>query len=187
MCVIVNSLPDAILGLRELFDANWELLDSCLTPLVNGIVRVIGDEVRLLALVFDDSCWRRIGCQCSKAITHILELAAAQDSLCIFLPFSGHYITFLTWRIIGDPRSPLCFTPLIHHLRTNSHLPRDQDRRRTVPWHPARMYSRIRRIGLVWGEWQSWKSGFGRLPGYPQRRHQIRGAERWLFLFLKNI
>ena len=56
MCVIVNSLPDAILGLRELFDANWKLLDSCLTPLVNGIVRVIGDEVRLLALVFDDSC-----------------------------------------------------------------------------------------------------------------------------------
>ncbi|KAF8973998.1 hypothetical protein BDZ97DRAFT_1647832 [Flammula alnicola] len=35
---------DAILGLRELFDANWELLDSCLTPLVNALVRVIGDE-----------------------------------------------------------------------------------------------------------------------------------------------
>jgi hypothetical protein len=38
---------DAILGLRELFDSNWELVDSYLTALVNAIVRIIGDEVRL--------------------------------------------------------------------------------------------------------------------------------------------
>ncbi|KAF5313058.1 hypothetical protein D9619_003241 [Psilocybe cf. subviscida] len=40
----VGQRKDAILGLRELFDANWELLESCLTALVNSIVRLIGDE-----------------------------------------------------------------------------------------------------------------------------------------------
>lgn len=35
---------DALLGLRELFDSNWEILNSCLTPLVNALVRLIGDE-----------------------------------------------------------------------------------------------------------------------------------------------
>lgn len=41
---------DAILGLRELFDSNWDLVDSYLTALVNAIVRVIGDEVRVPCL-----------------------------------------------------------------------------------------------------------------------------------------
>ncbi|KDR85071.1 hypothetical protein GALMADRAFT_233681 [Galerina marginata CBS 339.88] len=40
----VGTRKDAILGLRELLDANWGLLDSCLAPLVNALVRLIGDE-----------------------------------------------------------------------------------------------------------------------------------------------
>lgn len=37
--------PDAIVGLKELLDSNWEMIESCLTPLLNALVRLIGDEV----------------------------------------------------------------------------------------------------------------------------------------------
>ncbi|TFK41082.1 hypothetical protein BDQ12DRAFT_678857 [Crucibulum laeve] len=46
---------DAVLGLRELLDANWELLESCLTSLINATVRIIGDDdagVRKVLLAF---------------------------------------------------------------------------------------------------------------------------------------
>ncbi|KAF9481355.1 hypothetical protein BDN70DRAFT_876306 [Pholiota conissans] len=39
-----SQRKDAILGMRELFDSNWELLGSYITPLVTAIVRVISDE-----------------------------------------------------------------------------------------------------------------------------------------------
>ncbi|KAF8168025.1 hypothetical protein B0H34DRAFT_683973 [Crassisporium funariophilum] len=39
-----GTRKDAILGLRELLDTNWELIDSSLTTLVNAVVRIIGDE-----------------------------------------------------------------------------------------------------------------------------------------------
>lgn len=42
-----SSLSDALIGLRELFDSNWELLGSSLTPLVNAVVRLVGDEVNI--------------------------------------------------------------------------------------------------------------------------------------------
>lgn len=42
----LNLVSDALLGLRELFNSNWEIVNSCLTPLVNALVRLIGDEVR---------------------------------------------------------------------------------------------------------------------------------------------
>lgn len=44
--IFPNLVTDALLGLRELFNSNWEILNSCLTPLVNALVRLIGDEVR---------------------------------------------------------------------------------------------------------------------------------------------
>ena len=42
----LNLVSDALLGLRELFSSNWEIVNSCLTLLVNALVRLIGDEVR---------------------------------------------------------------------------------------------------------------------------------------------
>ena len=48
-----NLVSDALLGLRELFNSNWEILNSCLTPLVNALVRLIGDEVRDPSLLFE--------------------------------------------------------------------------------------------------------------------------------------
>jgi hypothetical protein len=44
--LLLNHPIDAIMGLRELLEAHWELLDSSLTALINGCVRIIGDEVR---------------------------------------------------------------------------------------------------------------------------------------------
>ncbi|PPQ88648.1 hypothetical protein CVT25_010224 [Psilocybe cyanescens] len=38
-----GTRKDALIGLRELLDSNWELI-NCLTPLVNAVVRLIGDE-----------------------------------------------------------------------------------------------------------------------------------------------
>ncbi|KAG5735244.1 Testis-expressed sequence 10 like protein [Termitomyces sp. T112] len=46
---------DAIVGFRELLEANWELLDSYFTALINACVRLIGDEdasVRRALLTF---------------------------------------------------------------------------------------------------------------------------------------
>ncbi|KAF4623469.1 hypothetical protein D9613_001877 [Agrocybe pediades] len=39
-----GTRKDALIGLRELLDANWDILYSCLTPLINATVRLIGDE-----------------------------------------------------------------------------------------------------------------------------------------------
>ncbi|KAG6829395.1 hypothetical protein H0H92_004663 [Tricholoma furcatifolium] len=50
-----STRRDAILGLRELLEANWSLLRSSLTPLINACVRLIGDEdasVRKALLAF---------------------------------------------------------------------------------------------------------------------------------------
>lgn len=52
VCDIVLSngmsdiLLDALLGLRELLQANPWMIESSLTSLVNACVRIIGDEVR---------------------------------------------------------------------------------------------------------------------------------------------
>lgn len=46
---------DAILGMRELLETHWNLLESNFTPLVNAVVRLIGDEVRLPGLPFSGS------------------------------------------------------------------------------------------------------------------------------------
>lgn len=43
---LLKHPADAIMGLRELLESHWELLDSSLTPLISGCVRIIGDEVR---------------------------------------------------------------------------------------------------------------------------------------------
>ncbi|KAG6884745.1 hypothetical protein C0993_008535 [Termitomyces sp. T159_Od127] len=58
-----QKVPDAISGFRELFDANWNLLDSSLTSLVNACVRLIGDEdasVRKALLAFFSWLFPRI-------------------------------------------------------------------------------------------------------------------------------
>ncbi|RDB28596.1 Testis-expressed sequence 10 protein [Hypsizygus marmoreus] len=50
-----TTRKDAILGLRELLDAHWALLDSSLAALINACVRMIGDEdasVRKALLTF---------------------------------------------------------------------------------------------------------------------------------------
>jgi hypothetical protein len=41
--------------MRELLETHWYLLESNLTPLVNAVVRLIGDEVRLPGLPFSGS------------------------------------------------------------------------------------------------------------------------------------
>ncbi|KAF8912738.1 hypothetical protein CPB84DRAFT_1670522 [Gymnopilus junonius] len=41
-----GTRKDAVLGLRELLDSNWEMIDSCLTSLLNALVRLISDEAR---------------------------------------------------------------------------------------------------------------------------------------------
>ncbi|KAF5313979.1 hypothetical protein D9611_006871 [Ephemerocybe angulata] len=38
------SRKDAILGMRELLEAHWDMLESNLTVLINAVVRLIGDE-----------------------------------------------------------------------------------------------------------------------------------------------
>ncbi|GLB36226.1 hypothetical protein LshimejAT787_0305140 [Lyophyllum shimeji] len=50
-----STRKDAILGLRELFEANWDLVESSFTALINACVRLIGDEdanVRKALLAF---------------------------------------------------------------------------------------------------------------------------------------
>ena len=49
--IFSNLVSDALLGLRELFNSNWEIVNSSLTPLVNALVRLIGDEVRVPSLL----------------------------------------------------------------------------------------------------------------------------------------
>ncbi|KAG6888689.1 hypothetical protein C0995_006679 [Termitomyces sp. Mi166 len=53
--VTAQELLDAIVGFRELLEADWSLLDSSLTVLINACVRLIGDEdasVRKALLAF---------------------------------------------------------------------------------------------------------------------------------------
>lgn len=45
---------EAILGLRELLEAHWELAESSLQTLISASVRVIGDEVCLLTFHIHD-------------------------------------------------------------------------------------------------------------------------------------
>jgi hypothetical protein len=43
--VVKSRVTDALLGLRELLEANPQLIDSSLTTLINTCVRIIADEV----------------------------------------------------------------------------------------------------------------------------------------------
>lgn len=43
---VKNRPLDAILGLRELLDAHWQIIDGSLAILINATVRMIPDEVR---------------------------------------------------------------------------------------------------------------------------------------------
>ncbi|KAG5654094.1 hypothetical protein H0H81_007508 [Sphagnurus paluster] len=50
-----STRKDALLGLRELLEANWDLVETCLTTLIAACVRLIGDEdasVRKALLAF---------------------------------------------------------------------------------------------------------------------------------------
>ncbi|PPQ64424.1 hypothetical protein CVT26_002131 [Gymnopilus dilepis] len=50
-----GTRKDALLGLRELLDSNWDMVDSCLTPLLNALVRIISDEVCANAISFQQT------------------------------------------------------------------------------------------------------------------------------------
>ncbi|KAJ2931166.1 hypothetical protein H1R20_g5935, partial [Candolleomyces eurysporus] len=50
-----TTRKDAILGLRELLESHWDMLEANLTTLINAMVRIIGDEdagVRKILLTF---------------------------------------------------------------------------------------------------------------------------------------
>lgn len=79
---ISHSTSDALIGLRELFDNNWDLMKSCLTSLINALVRLIGDEVsECIQCTLLVELMRNVGCQCSKAAIVIFSLAVTSSSL----------------------------------------------------------------------------------------------------------
>jgi hypothetical protein len=77
--LVQSCVTDALLGLRELLEANPQLIDPSLTTLINACVRIIGDEVRQSGLIlwYAYRCLYVKGRKCSQNSPVILILATS--------------------------------------------------------------------------------------------------------------
>ena len=121
------SFEDALLGLRELLEANPELIEPSLTTLLNTCARIIGDEVRTPVIIDKEALLTLVeGCERPQNPSRLFVLASPTNiqsmydpKMCTLANQSNH---------AGKHNPTLIPSNYLHHIRSNPHIPRNSDR-----------------------------------------------------------
>ena len=147
-CLYVRLCLDAILGLKELLDSNWELIDLWMTPLFTALVRLIGDEVWLLDCLGNAHILSWLsGCQCSQT-THLFFCLVTTKNTYGIQDFFLY--AHLSETSLGRSRTSFSAPVAFHHLCTNTYLPWNKNRFHPLPRHSPWMRARSRDSRMEW-------------------------------------